>query len=123
MPQFSEQSPFLNGVNPVDSQQQQYGISDELYEWLPQQALGLLRVNATPRYVVYCYGQALRPAANSIVTGSGSYFGLCTNYQIMAESAARAVIRLDRNVFTNAAGGLGTNYSSTVESFNVLPPN
>ena len=119
VPQLTEQSPFLNWN---DAQQQQYGISDELYEWLPQQALGLLRLNSTPRYVIYCYGQALRPAANSVVTSSTG-FGLCTNYQVMAESAARAVIRFDRIVFTNATGNAtGTNYKATVESYNVLPP-
>ena len=37
------------------------GISDEMYEWLPQQVMSLLRVG-TPRYVIYCYGQALKPA-------------------------------------------------------------
>jgi hypothetical protein len=113
-PQLSEQSPFLDP---------NVTVGDELYEWLPQQTLGLLRVTSTPRYVVYCYGQALRPAPNSVVTSGGQFFGLITNYQIMAESAARAVIRLDRNVITNALGAVvGTNYTSTVESYNVLPP-
>jgi len=114
-PLLTEQSPFLNLADPA---QAKYGISDALYEWLPQQALGLLRAGSTPRYVVYCYGQTLRPAANSLVTASGNYFGLCTNYQITAESAARAVLRVDRHVTAT-----GTNYSTVVESFNPLPPN
>jgi hypothetical protein len=111
---LTERSPFLNWTN---VSQQKYGISDEVYEWLPQQALGLLRASGTTRYVVYCYGQTLRPAANSLVTAGGQFFGLCTNYQITAESAARAVIRVDRQVTTT-----GTNYSTVVESFNPLPP-
>ena len=110
---LSDRSPFLN-LNYA-----QKGISDEVYEWLPQQALGLLRVSSSPRYVVYCYGQSLRPAKDSVVTSSGAgLFGIVTNYQIMAESAARAVIRLDAKVVNNV-----TNYSATVESYNVLPPN
>ncbi len=113
-PALTEQSPFLNWNNTA---QQQYGISDELYEWLPQQTLGLLRLSSAPRYVVYCYGQALRPAPNSVVTASGQYFGLVTNYQITAETAARAVIRVDKNVTAT-----GTNYSSVIESYVPLPP-
>ena len=41
VPQLTEQSPFLNWN---DSLQQKYGISDEMYEWLPQQVMSLLRV-------------------------------------------------------------------------------
>ena len=54
-PQLTEQSPYLNGLNPTNQ------ISDEMYEWLPQQIMSLLRVG-TPRYVIYSYGQALKPA-------------------------------------------------------------
>jgi hypothetical protein len=67
--------------------------------------------------VVYCYGQALRPAPNSMVTAGGPFFGMVTNYQVVAESAARAVIRVDKQVTAT-----GTKYSTVVESFNVLPP-
>jgi hypothetical protein len=118
VPAFTEKSPFLNGVNPADSSRLSYDISDELYEWLPQQTLGLLRVGNTPRYVVYCYGQTLRPAPNSLVLASGQFFGLCTNYQVTAESAARAVIRVDKHVTAT-----GTSYSAVIESFNPLPSN
>jgi hypothetical protein len=116
-PALTEQSPFLNWSDPA---QQQSGISDELYEWLPQQTLGLLRLSSTPRYVVYCYGQTLRPAPNSVVTSSSllpsgmNPFGLVTNYQITAESAARAVIRVD-NATTKAP-------RVVVESYVPLPP-
>jgi hypothetical protein len=106
---LTEQSPFLNWN---DSLQQQYNISDELYEWLPQQTIGLLRVG-TPRYVVYCYGQALRPAPGGLVT-SGSFFGLVTNYQIKAESALRVVLRVD-NATTSKP-------HIVVESVTPLPP-
>ena len=108
-PALTEQSPFLTGLNKTTQ------ISDALYEWLPQQTLGLLRADGTPRYVVYCYGQTLRPAPDSVVTDSGQYFGLVTNYQITAESAARAVIRVD-NARTKAP-------RVVIESYNNLPPN
>ena len=75
-PQLSDQSPFLNWTNNVA--QQNGGISDEMYEWLPQQMMSLLRVSGTPqspvRYVIYSYGQALKPAPNGIYTGSWPVF-------------------------------------------------
>ncbi|HXR04515.1 MAG TPA: hypothetical protein VN836_07390, partial [Verrucomicrobiae bacterium] len=114
VPQLTVASPFLhwhNG-NPLDTVQQQKGISDEMYEWLPQQMMSLLR-EGSPRYVVYCYGQALKPAPNSLVT-SGAYFQMCTNYQVVAESAARAIVRVD--------GANTPTPHVVVESYNPLPP-
>lgn len=119
-PQLSVASPFLNAQN--DQYQQRNGISDEMYEWLPQQAMSLLTVSGTPqsppRYVVYCYGQTLKPAPNGLVT-SGTYFGLCTNYQVVSESASRVIIRVV-NAPTPA------NPSATphvvIEQYNPLPP-
>ena len=116
-PLLTEQSPFLDLKNNTNY------LSDEVYEWLPQQSLGLLRLGAPPRYVIYCYGQALRPAPNSVNLVGGANFGTVTNYQVVAESAARAVLRVNQNVFTNAVGAaIGTNYSTTIESYNVLGP-
>jgi hypothetical protein len=107
VPALTVQSPFLTGLNPETQ------VNDEMYEWLPQQVMSLLR-EGSPRYVVYCYGQALRPAPNSLVTSGGSSFGMCTNYQVVAESAARAVVRVD---------GAGTPAPHVVvESYNPLPP-
>ena len=118
-PLLTEQSPFLNWK---DLNQRQNNISDEVYEWLPQQSMGLLRLNPSPRYVIYCYGQALRPAPNS-VNLTASNFGLVTNYQVVAESAARAVLSVKQHLITNATGVVtGTNYSTTIESYNVLGP-
>ena len=84
-----------------------------MYEWLPQQVMSLLRVSNEPRYVIYCYGQTLKPAPGGIVTG-GSNFGMVTNYQVTAESAARAVIRVEDAKTTHP--------HIVVESFNLLPP-
>jgi hypothetical protein len=144
VPQLSDQSPFLNlntnGV--VDGTQLQNGISDEMYEWLPQQVMSLVRVSGTPqspvRYVIYSYGQALKPAPNGIYTGSGQFFGMVTNYQVVAEAATRTVLRYDgnrvENIYpTNTSGLPGaeywtnvpsiTNNQVVIERFNPLPSN
>ncbi len=116
-PALTTRSPFLNisNVNQVN-----FGISDAAYEWLPQQMMGLVREPSDPRYVIYCYGQALRPAPNGLVT-SASNFGLVTNYQVVAESVVRAVVSVHAQV--NMSGSYPvTNYTTRVESYNVLPP-
>jgi hypothetical protein len=106
--ELTVRSPFLN----LSAAQQQNGITDAMYERIPQQIMGLLRGRDQPRYVIYSYGQALKPAERSLVT-SGDFFGMCTNYQIMAESATRTVVRVE---------GAPENPRVVVESFNVLPP-
>jgi hypothetical protein len=125
-PQLTEQAPFLNWNNAA---QRTNGISDEMYEWLPQQAMSLLRVG-TPRYVIYSYGQALKPAPlpNGVFVG-GSL--LVTNYQVVSEMATRAVVRLE-TMRTNAIGANNSNGTNgtilvtppraVIESFNILPP-
>jgi hypothetical protein len=138
-PLFTEQSPFLNRDPDSVPPQPQEGISDELYEWLPQQMMSLLRVSSSPRYVIYCYGQALKPAPDSIYTTSGPFFGMITNYQIVSEIATRAVVRFDStltnvismNITNDGFGNPITNWYSApvmknnnavIESFNPLPP-
>jgi hypothetical protein len=123
-PVLTEHSPFLNLGNASLQNQQanllKFGISDAAYEWLPQQMMGLVRETRDPRYVIYCYGQALRPAPNGLVT-SASNFGLVTNYQVVAESVVRAVVSVHAQV--NMSGSYPvTNYTTRVESYNVLPP-
>jgi hypothetical protein len=103
-PQLTDQSPFINTKNPTN---------DEVYERIPQQIMSLLTFSQSPRFVVYSYGQTLHPAVHSLVNG-GAYAGLCTNYQITAETATRAVVRVD-GVQTN-------NPHIVIEQFNVLPP-
>jgi hypothetical protein len=48
-----------------------------------------------------------------VITAPGNNFGLCTNYQITAETAARAVVHLE---------GPENNPHIVVDSYNVLPP-
>jgi hypothetical protein len=130
-PQFTERSPFLNWN---DALQQINGISDEMYEWLPQQTMSLLRCADSPRYVIYCYGQALKPAPNGIYTGGDNFFGMVTNYQVVSEIATRAVVRFG-SMLTNVVSSANisgniywftapvvTNNNAVIESFNILPP-
>jgi hypothetical protein len=106
-------SPFLNRSSAT---QLQKGINDAVYEWLPQQVMSLLQVGE-PRFVVYSYGQTLRPAPASIIT-SGTFQGLCTNYQVTAEAATRAVVRIEGA----PTGTTSTSPRVVIEKFNVLPP-
>ena len=113
VPQLTDQSPWLIATNP---------ISDAMYEWLPQQMMSLVRVG-TPRYVIYAYGQALKPAQGAVFTGGGPFFGMVTNYQVVSETATRAVVRLD-TARTNLNDGTITLTPprAVIESFNILPP-
>ena len=102
------------------------GVNDALMKWLPQQTLSLLTCRAAPRYVIYSYGQALKPAPNGVVTSGGkAYFGMVTNYQVVAETASRAVVQFQPVVVIVAIGthfADGDDYNATLEQFNPLPP-
>jgi hypothetical protein len=121
VPEFTVSSPFLNtnGTATLPNS----GLNDAAYERLPQQVLGLLKCDHTPRFVIYAFGQTLKPALHALVP-SGQYSGLCTNYQIMAEAATRTVVRLE-GVQPSLPGTLPppiTTLHPVIESFNVLPP-
>jgi hypothetical protein len=118
VPTLTEHSPFLNNSNSIE---QQFDVSDEMYERIPQQVMGLLRLGS-PRYVIYCYGQALRPAQDGTALDTGN-FGLVTNYQVVAESVSRAVVTVHPQVVYQPPNAPTTNYTTTVESYNVLPSN
>ncbi len=123
VPQLTEYSPFLAATNVNVDSLRAYGLPDTVYEWLPQQTLGLLTVESAPRYLVFSYGQALKPADKSIVVnGPSQYFGLCTNYQITAEVATRALVRLVKKVDDPNANPPKYHWETVTESFNVLPP-
>ena len=115
VPELTEKSPFLNTNSAAALQ---LGLNDQAYEWLPQQVISLLRVGE-PRFVIYSYGQALRPADNSVYTAGGAFFGMVTNYEIAAEVATRAVVRVEGSP---VPGGPGYPPHIVVESFNQLPP-
>src|SRR5207244_7177384 len=90
VPELTVNSPFLNVSNAT---QAAWGVDDAVCERIPQQILGLLALDP-PRFLVFAYGQALKPAPRSIVT-SGPFFNLCTTYQVTAEAATRTVFRID----------------------------
>ena len=105
---LSQKSPFLVGQDFTN------GVTDALMEWLPQQTLSLLRVGNQPRFVVYSYGQTLKPALNGVVTSGGAaYSGMITNYQVVAETVTRSVVRIE---------GAPTETHAVMESFTILPP-
>src|SRR5581483_9524110 len=112
VPQLSERSPFLNTNNNV----QLGNASDEVFEWLPQQIMPLVGLNSHPRYVVYCWGQTLKPVPGATYTGAGNLFGTVTNYQVVSEAATRSVIRVD------GVNDTPPNPHAVIESFTVLPP-
>jgi hypothetical protein len=109
-PQLTVASPYLTGDTNL--------MNDEVVERIPQQILGLLKGSEQPRFVIYAFGQALKPAPQSIISG-GQFLGLCTNYQITAEVATRSVVRID-----DALPVPGRPYKphAVLENFNVLPP-
>jgi hypothetical protein len=123
VPELTVASPFLNPgttANPSAggyTYQQTSGLGDAAYERIPQQILGLLKCDHTPRFVIYAYGQALKPAEHSLVTKGGPFFQMCTNYQITAEVATRMVVRIDGVDSPNKSRP-----RAVIESFNVLPP-
>ncbi len=113
-PELTLASPFINHGTFDDeghNYQRELGMTDALVEWLPQQMMSLVRLGE-PRFVVYAYGQSLKPAPQSIQM-SGPYFNLCTNYQITAETVTRTVVRIE---------GAPDKPRAVIESYNVLPP-
>jgi hypothetical protein len=112
-PGLTLESPFLNR----EGDQALYGITDAMYEWIPQQILSLLREDE-PYVVVYAYGQSLRPADRSILTAPGEYFGLCTNYQITSEVLTKTALRFEEIRQPDDRPSL---YKAHIESHHILP--
>jgi hypothetical protein len=113
-PALTVASPYLNTTNLV---QMQNGISDAGYERIPQQILSLLKEDE-PYVVIYSYGQSLKPAERSRITAPGTYFNLCTNYQITGEVLTKTAVRLEQFQRRNDTN---TYYRGIVESYNLLP--
>jgi hypothetical protein len=98
------------------------GLDDAAYERIPQQVLSLLKVEDQPRFAVYLWGQSLKPADRSILLNNAlapNSFGLCTNYQITGEVAAKAILRVDRRADPGVPGG--QTYQTVIESYQLLP--
>jgi hypothetical protein len=81
--------------------------SDEIVERIPQQTLSLLKVGE-PQFVIFAWGQALKPKGQPYLT-AGPNYGMYTNYEITGECLTRTVCHL---VHTN---GL----KMVIDSYNV----
>ncbi len=106
-PALTVNSPFLAAVNTTTDTV----TTDKIYERMPQQVLSLLKSDE-PRLVIYALGQSLRPAPNSLVLEPGSYYRMCTNYEVSAEVASKTVLRIE---------GPPANPRVITESYNLLP--
>lgn len=89
VPELSLASPFLNRTGI----QAEFGITDDTYERIPRRILSLIQLGS-PRYLVYTYGQSLRPAEASLVNRFG-FLNLVTNYQITGEVVTRTLMRVE----------------------------
>lgn len=110
-PALSIQSPFLNNA----AQQVRHVWTDRAVEQIPQQILSLLQRDE-PRFVVYAFGQSLKPAPRSLTT-SADFYNLCTNYQVTGEVITKTTFRVEGEL-RNPANPL----RAVVESYNILPP-
>jgi len=140
VPEFTDASPYMT---PPRVSQADYGLkasysypaSDADYERLPQQVLGLMRLGE-PRFVIYSWGQSLKPAEFGVtlsgkdvlargpsVETAGAQRGLVRNYQITGEVATRTVVRVEFEADANNPSQLDYRRPRiVVESFNVIPP-
>ena len=91
VPTLSDRAPFIRtDVNWSAIR----NVSDEVLERLPQQVLSLMRADE-PRFVIYAYGQTLKPAPNAVNLRPGPLYGITTNYAITGEYVTKTVLRLD----------------------------
>ena len=119
-PTLTEFSPFLN-INPMElalkgvpTEQQKYAIHENVMEWIPQQILSLLKEDE-PRVTVYAFGQALKPAENSIVTRPGRYYQMCTNYAVVGEVFTKTTYKLE-----DQWEGTNKVFRAVIEDYQVL---
>ena len=124
------QSPFLAAFGPnygiqnrPDSSSPQVArVPDEVLERIPQQIVGLLRQDE-PKFVIYAFGQSLKPAPGAILTAPGPFFGLCTNYVVTGEHTTRTVVRFDGSPTEPlTSDNLANRFHPVIEDHRILPP-
>ena len=121
VPEMTVASPFLNTNAPTSDPN--YALNDAMIERLPQQIAGLLKDDSVPRFVIYAFGQTLKPESTRAILKSGPFTGLCTNYQVVAEAATRTVVRFEGiQPYLGGNPPAITNLHPVIESFTVLPP-
>jgi len=98
--------------------------TDAVVERIPQMIMSLLgRVSDERRFVVYAYGQSLRPAPASVVTEFGPYFQMPTNYVITGEYVTKTLMRLETvGDVDPLTGAPRIRVLPVKESYNEVPP-
>ena len=115
-PALSVQNPYIRGwLGPVQSAYVQNVWTDQAIEYIPQQILSLLRRDE-PRFVVYAFGQSLKPAPGSLSTDA-DYYHLCTNYQITGEVITKTTFRVEGRPRSRSEP-----LKTVVEKYEILPP-
>ena len=89
--------------------------TDEMVERIPQQTLGLLKVGL-PQFVIYSWGQSLKPKNLYSGGGNPSLINLCTNYEITGEYLTRTVC----HVVSDPAAAAP---KIVIDNFNIMPGN
>ena len=120
VPELTMKSPFLNQATDLE---QNFSLNDAAIERIPQQILSLLKAGE-PRFVIYAFGQSLKPAERSIVTsGPAEFIRLCTNYQITGEVVTRSVVHFvgDPVGAPKAKPPIPPRVGVVVDSFNNMP--
>jgi hypothetical protein len=115
VPELTTSSPFLMPP-PAPANDP---LTDDDYEGLARGIISLVKPGER-RFVIYAFGQSLKPAPQSVILG-GTYRGLCLNYEVTGEMAARAVVRIDLEYPQPPQPG-PPRPRAVVESFNILPP-
>lgn len=102
---LSLQSPYLSDYSGATTN------TDDMLEAIPREMLSLVRLGQ-PRFVIWAFGQSLKPALGSRYVVAGRNFNICTNYQITGESLTRTVCHIEEDP---------KNPRIVVDSFNVVP--
>jgi hypothetical protein len=110
-PALSVQSPFLNR----HENQVKAVWNDRAVEYIPQQILGLLKRDE-PRFVVYAFGQSLKPAPRSLTTDP-DFYHMCTNYQVTGEVITKATFRVEGRPMDPQ-----NPLRPVIEKYEILPP-
>lgn len=116
-PALSVQNPYLVR----DLEQVQKVWTDKAVEYMPSQILSLLRRDE-PRFVVYAFGQSLKPAPRSL-TSDPNFYHMCTNYQITGEVITKTTFRVEGEPFDpQVPPNLRKPLRTVVEKYELLPP-
>jgi hypothetical protein len=123
VPELTTDSPYLKApyttLRLPGPESPAFPLRDEDIERIPQESLSLLKPGEA-RFVIYAFGQSLKPAPQSVIPG-GNYRGLCVNYEVTGELAARAIVRMELDYPQPPQPG-PPRVRAVIESFNILPP-